>query len=55
MFKDLKNKLSKIQAYSEYKLDNCTNKPFWIWSEEEHIHEYKNKWQELFSIFQLRK
>ena len=41
MFKDLKNKLSKIQAYSEYKLDTYTNKPFWIWSEEEHIHEYK--------------
>ena len=31
-FKDLKNKLSKVQGFSDNKLDilTLTNKPFWI-------------------------
>ena len=30
-FKDLKNKLSKVQGFSDSKLDILRNKRFWIW------------------------
>ena len=40
-FKDLRNKLLKVQVFSDNRLDILTNKPFWIWSKEEHLHEFK--------------
>jgi hypothetical protein len=39
-FKDLRNELSKIQVFSDNKLDILTDKPFWIWNKEIHIQEH---------------
>ena len=40
-FKDLKLHLSKLQPIGDSRLAILRNKPFWIWSKEQHKHEYQ--------------